>query len=404
MYKGKTFELWYDKVNEESLLNVIFRHNKISITLKLDEFMKFKKDISKLDNEKIVDIKGHVCLIKCYKKDSVKIFFQKNNVDIRLPKSEFKHFKNEIDDIKDDFIKEYVESEGEEYLDDLNETVEVIKPKKTFKDIIINDEIKKQMDISLAQIKNHDLIFNDWGLGKKHDYGTSVSLNFIGMPGTGKTLAAEVIANELNKKLHVVQYSNLVDSYIGETGKNIKLAFEYASNNDAVLFFDEADAIISTRTNVLDSTDSLINMDKSILLRKLETFKGVVIFSTNLASNIDKAFERRISSHIYFGLPEKEEREKIYNVLIGDKMPLDSDVDFGELADKYSFSGGDIKNVILNSARLAANESLDNKDKTIKMKHFLEAAEMVDKGKDLMETSLLEGDRNDLKKFASYIG
>ncbi len=399
MYKGKTFDLWYDKINGEPLLNVMFRYNKVSITLTLDEFLKFKKEISNINDK----FPGNVVIIEDDNGD-IKIFFIKNKVDLKLPAVEFKHFKNEITGMKDDFIKDYVENEGYDYFDEVNEIVEIIDSKKTFNDIILNEKTKRQIEIAVSQIKNHDLIFNKWGLGKKHNYGTAVSLNFVGMPGTGKTLAAEVVANMLKKKLYVAQYSNLVDSYIGETGKNIKLIFDYATENDAVLFFDEADAIISTRTNVLDSTDSLINMDKSILLKRLENFNGVVIFSTNLASNIDKAFERRISAHVYFDLPQVEEREKIYKVLIGEKMPLANDVKFYELAKRYAFSGGDIKNVILNAARLAANENSNVNEKIVSMKHFVEAAELVKKGKEFMNMSVLDFDRNDVRKSTNYIG
>ena len=399
MYKGKTFDLWYDKINGEPLLNVMFRYNKVSITLTLDEFLKFKKEISNINYK----FPGNVVIIEDDNGD-IKIFFIKNKVDLKLPAVEFKHFKNEITSMKDDFIKDYVENEGYDYFDEVNEIVEIIDSKKTFNDIILNEKTKRQIEIAVSQIKNHDLIFNKWGLGKKHNYGTAVSLNFVGMPGTGKTLAAEVVANMLKKKLYVAQYSNLVDSYIGETGKNIKLIFDYATENDAVLFFDEADAIISTRTNVLDSTDSLINMDKSILLKRLENFNGVVIFSTNLASNIDKAFERRISAHVYFDLPKVEEREKIYKILIGEKMPLANDVKFYELAKRYAFSGGDIKNVILNAARLAANENSNVNEKIVSMKHFVEAAELVKKGKEFMNMSVLDFDRNDVRKSTNYIG
>ncbi len=403
MYKGKTFDLWYDRINDESVLNVIFIYNKMSITLNLDEFMKFKKEISGL-NDKFFNKRSSVTIIKSERGNMINVSFIKNNVELKLPLTEFKHFKNEISGIKDDFIKDYIENEGYDYLDNVNEIVEIIDPKKTFDEIILNEKTKRQIELALAQIKNHDLIFNKWGLGKKHDYGTAISLNFVGMPGTGKTLAAEVIAKSLRRKLYVVQYSNLVDSYIGETGKNIKLVFDYAEENSAVLFFDEADAIISARTNVFDSTDSLINMDKSILLKRLEKFNGVVIFSTNLASNIDKAFERRISTHVYFDMPKIDEREKIFMILIGEKMPVANDVNFRELAERYTFSGGDIKNVILNAARLASSENIKDDEKTVRMKHFIEAAELVKKGKEFMNMSVLDFDRNDVRKSTNYIG
>ncbi len=390
MYKGKTFDLWEVENNNNLVINLLLHYNSTIVTFNIKKFIKLKKEISKLNKNH--DYKGEVIKIS-YDKKYIILNFLINNLELKLPIKEFEHFKNEIKKI--DIHK--IQEGSSLYEDDFYEyqLFETIIPKKSFEDVILNDNVKRRIGMMLTQIKNHNLIFNKWGLGKKHYRGKSISLNFVGSPGTGKTLVAEAVAKKLNKKLLVVQYSNLIDSYVGETGKNIKAVFDYAKKNKAILLFDEADSIISTRTNVDSSTDSLVNMDKNILLKELENFEGIVIFATNLASNIDKAFERRISSHILFDLPNIEQREKIFKILLDRKTPIAKDVKFSLLAKKYKFSGGDIQKAVLNAARLAAKD----KNKEINMEHFLESCELVKEGKSIMDNSLDENKSN-----VNYIG
>ncbi len=270
--------------------------------------------------------------------------------------------------------------------------IEKINPKKTFNDVILNEEIKSQMNMALSQIKNHDTLMHKWGLINIQG-SNAISLIFSGASGTGKTLTAEALANELKKKLYIVRYSNLVDSYIGETGKNIVKVFEIAKKNDAILFFDEADAIASSRTTIFSATDSETNLTKNVLLKELEKFDGIVIFATNLASNFDKAFERRINLHIMFNIPNVEEREKIWQ-LLSKTLPLAKDVDFYEIAKEFEFSGGHIKNSVINAARLAiANNSYE-----VKQEHFIKAAKLVREGRNILLQ--LDNDKNNL----NYLG
>jgi len=391
MYKGKTFDLWEVENNNNLIINLLLHYNSTIVTFNIKKFIKLKKEILKLNKNN--DYKGEVIKIN-YDKKQVTLNFLINNLELKLPIKEFEHFKNEIKKV--DIHK--IQEGSNLYEDDLFESYqlfETIIPKKSFEDVILNDNIKRRISMMLTQIKNHNLIFNKWGLGKKHSHGKSISLNFVGVPGTGKTLVAEAIAKKLGKKLLVVQYSNLIDSYVGETGKNIKAVFDYAKKNKAILLFDEADSIISTRTNVDSSTDSLVNMDKNILLKELENFEGIVIFATNLASNIDKAFERRISSHILFDIPNIEQREKIFKILIDKKTPIAKNVKFSILAKKYKFSGGDIQKAVLNAARLAVKD----KSNEISMEHFLESCELVKEGKTIMDQSLDEDKSN-----VNYIG
>jgi ATP-dependent 26S proteasome regulatory subunit len=256
--------------------------------------------------------------------------------------------------------------------------IERVIPKKTFNNVILNEEIKSQINMVLSQIKNHDKLMHEWGLINLQE-NNSVSLLFSGPSGTGKTLTAEALSHELRKKLFIVKYSNLVDSYIGETGKNIIKVFELAKKYNAVLFFDEADAIASSRTQIYSATDSETNLTRNILLKELEKFDGIVVFATNLASNFDKAFERRIHSHIIFKVPELQEREKIWK-LLSKTIPLDKDVNFYEIAKEFEFSGGHIKNSIINAARL----SVSNNFEKVNHEHFMKSCRLVKEGKNTL--------------------
>ena len=257
--------------------------------------------------------------------------------------------------------------------------IEKITPRKSFKDVVLNDDIKAQLNMALSQIKNHNKLMNEWKLNEIQN-GNALSMIFSGPSGTGKTLTAEALARELKRKLYIVRYSNLVDSFIGETGKNIVKAFEIARKSKAILFFDEADAIASSRTNVFSSTDSETNLTKNVLLKELEEFDGIVIFATNLASNFDKAFERRINLHISFRMPNINEREQIWK-LLSKTLPLNEDVNFNELAKEFEFSGGHIKNSVVNAARLA----ISNNSNDVKQEHFFKASRLVREGKNILQ-------------------
>ncbi|MBI4154692.1 ATP-binding protein [Candidatus Woesearchaeota archaeon] len=387
MYKGKSFDAWYIEKGQDVYIQIALHHNKTVVSLKTEDFLKFKDELKGKISGKITSIRST--------NKSTELLFKKNNLAIKLPTKKFKTFKKEILNLELNNIRQFIDFE-EDNLETF-EPFRIVNPQKTFKDLVLPEKTIEELNSALSQVKNHDLIFNKWGLNKQHRVGKAVSLNFIGQPGLGKTLAAEVIAKELNKKLYIVDYSTLIDSYIGETGKNIRYVFYKAAKDNAVLFFDEADSIISSRTFVMDSTDSLLNMDKNILLKELELFEGVVIFSTNLSPNLDKAFERRISAHVLFEQPTLEQREKIYQILLDKKTPLAKDVDFKVLSELYEFTGGDVKRVILNAARHAASSS----KKEIAMKDFINAAELIKKSKESLWTM---EDPKINKKSVNYIG
>src|SRR5256885_12829363 len=230
--------------------------------------------------------------------------------------------------------------------------VETVIPERTFSDVILPPATRRTLDEALAQVRNHTLIFNRWGLGERHASGLGLAFNFAGPPGTGKTICAEAIAHALGMKLLVVDYAEVESMWMGETPKNVVGAFRAAAEQNAVLLFDEADAIAarrSARSTVPQEREG--NLVVNVLLRELEAFNGVVIFATNLAANFDPAFERRIRSHVRFEMPGVDEREKIWKVQIHpSRTPLARDVDFRALAERHAISGGDIKNAALKAA------------------------------------------------------
>ena len=268
--------------------------------------------------------------------------------------------------------------------------VQSSQPRRTFADVILPPSTRRQLDQALVQIRKHDLLFGEWGLGERHDTGLGMAFNFAGPPGTGKTICAEAIAHALGKPLLQVRYSELESQWAGVTAKNVSAVFKSAAEQDAVLFFDEADAIASRRFTQMDQGyQREANAVVNVLLREVEEYHGVVIFATNLAANFDPAFERRIRTHILFEMPGPDEREKIWrSQLHARKTPLADDVDFRALAERYPGSGGDIKNAVLKAAQAAVSEPGDDAEKRIAQRHFEEAMDAVVSGKRVMDQSI----------------
>lgn len=272
------------------------------------------------------------------------------------------------------------------------ELVEASEPRRSFDDVVLPQTTLRSLNHALALVRKHDLIFHQWGLAERHSSGLGLAFHFAGPPGTGKTICAEALAYALNKRLLVVRYAELESRWVGQTAKHVATVFRSAARQDAVLFFDEADAIAGRRfTSMNAAYEREANAIVNVLLHELETFPGVVIFATNLAANIDPAFERRIRTHILFDMPNEEARERIWRVqLHARKTPLADDVDFHALAATYPRSGGDIKNAVLKAAQIATLEPVPVPEKRIHQRHFIQGMEEVVAAQAVMSQSLFD--------------
>ncbi len=272
------------------------------------------------------------------------------------------------------------------------ELVEAVEPRRTFDDVVLPATTLRALNHALALVRKHDLIFHQWGLAERHSTGLGLAFHFAGPPGTGKTICAEALAYALGKRLLVVRYAELESRWVGQTSKHVANVFRAAEREEAVLFFDEADAIAGRRfTSMSAAYEREANAIVNVLLHELETFPGVVIFATNLAANIDPAFERRIRTHILFEMPNVEERERIWRVqLHARKTPLGDDVDFRALAEAYPRSGGDIKNAVLKAAQIATTEPGPDAQKRIQQRHFVQGMDEVIAGETVMAQSLFD--------------
>ena len=272
------------------------------------------------------------------------------------------------------------------------ELVEAIDPQRSFEDVVLPERTLRALDHALALVRKHDLIFRQWGLAERHSSGLGLAFHFAGPPGTGKTICAEALAYTLHRKLLVVRYSELESRWVGQTAKHVASVFRAAERQDAVLFFDESDSIAGRRFATMQAAvDREANSVVNVLLHELETFPGIVIFATNLAANMDPAFERRIRTHILFEMPNAVERERIWRVqLHPQKTPLADDVDFRVLAERYPRSGGDIKNAVLKAAQIATTEPGPDAAKRIHQRHFVQGMEEVVAGTSVMAQSLFE--------------
>lgn len=240
-------------------------------------------------------------------------------------------------------------------LTEKTEMFSLTHPSYTLKDIILQESQVQSIREILTLAQNEDLIYRVWGLEKVIKRGRGIKVNLYGAPGTGKTMVAHAIANELKRPLLGVSYAEIESKFVGETSKNIVSLFQTAKEKDAVLLFDEADALLSKRvTDMHSSSDVSVNQTRSVLLKLLDEFDGVCLFTTNFIRNFDPAFMRRISRHIFFDLPNEQQRKRLWEHYLVDTLPYVADAQ--KLAEKYVFvSGSDIANAVLNAAIHAAS-------------------------------------------------
>lgn len=243
-----------------------------------------------------------------------------------------------------------------------------LSPKNSWNDLILPVIQMEKLQHACNHIQYKHTVYGRWGFNKKLSYGTGISLLFSGPPGTGKTMASEIVAKELDMEIYKIDLSQIISKYIGETEKNLKEIFDEAQASYAVLFFDEADALFGKRSEVKDSHDKNANTEVAFLLQKMEEYRGISILATNYLQNMDEAFLRRINYVIRFPFPDDKQRETIWQHVFPKQTPLESDIDFGFLARKLQMAGGSIKNIALTSAFLASG-----KNEKVGMQHIFKA-------------------------------
>jgi ATP-dependent 26S proteasome regulatory subunit len=273
-------------------------------------------------------------------------------------------------------------NETDEPAENLSERMVLFQPelpRRRLADLVVGAETERQLRTALAKIKYHDRLYHDWGLETVHPEGRSVAINLYGPPGTGKSFAAEGIAEHLGRPIIRIDYAQIESRFVGDTPKNIVAAFDAAKTSGAVLFFDEADSVLSRRvTNITQAADYGVNVSRSTLLLQLDNFEGVVLFATNLASNYDAAFVRRILAHVYFGLPDESALVRLWRYHLPDKMPLGASVEPGALAARSAgLAGGDVLNTVI----LAAAGAAERESPQVDMADFEQALSQVRRAK-----------------------
>ncbi len=229
-----------------------------------------------------------------------------------------------------------------------------IVPHYRWDDIILpRDTLDQLKEICLA-IQNRRKVYWEWGFEQKFSLGKGLNILLAGPPGIGKTMSAEIIANELGVDLYKIDLSCVVSKYIGETEKNLSKIFNEAETSNCILYFDEADALFGKRTEVRDSHDRYANIEINFLLQKMDEYDGIVLLATNMRKNLDPAFTRRLHHVVEFPFPDEKYREVIWKSAYPANTPTAGDIDYGFLAGRFKIAGGNIKNIAVNSAFLAS--------------------------------------------------
>ena len=250
----------------------------------------------------------------------------------------------------------------------LHDMARKIQPKYCWQDIILPPDLLEQLQEIYNYVKYYYKVYSDWGFEKKLSLGKGLNVLFSGPSGTGKTMAAEIVAHELQLDLYKIDLSTIVSKYIGETEKNLNRIFKEGQASNAILFFDEADAIFGKRSEVKDAHDRYANIEIAYLLQKMEEYDGMVVLATNFRKNIDDAFSRRMHFTLDFPVPDELDRKRIWLNIFPGNAPLDKDIDFDFLARQFQITGGNIKNIALGAAFLAAQNG-----NLINMKNIIRA-------------------------------
>lgn len=239
---------------------------------------------------------------------------------------------------------------------DLAAVARKLEPIYTWNDLVLPFDTLTQLHELCQRVNRREHVLGRWGFDRKLSLGKGTSALFAGPSGTGKTMAAEVIANEVKLDLFTIDLAGVVSKYIGETEKNLDRIFAKAEGTNAILFFDEADALFGKRSEVRDSHDRYANLEISYLLQKMDAYEGVTILASNLRQHMDESFIRRLAFTVLFPFPDETYRRLIWRGIWPAETPLSEDIDFDDLASRFKLSGGNIKNIALAAAFLAAED------------------------------------------------
>ncbi|MDJ0715438.1 MAG: ATP-binding protein [Prochloraceae cyanobacterium] len=250
----------------------------------------------------------------------------------------------------------------------LEDLGQLINATATWDDLVLSTQRRQLLTNIATHLRQRLKVYQEWGFANKSSRGLGISALFYGPSGTGKTMAAEVLANEFRLDLYRIDLSRVVSKYIGETEKNLRRIFDAAETGSAILLFDEADALFGKRTDVKDSHDRYANIEVSYLLQRMEAYLGLAILTTNFQSALDTAFERRIRFAIEFPFPEAEARAQIWQRIFPTQTPTQG-LNYQRLG-QLKVAGGNIRNIALNAAFLAAEAG-----EAVTMKHILEATQ-----------------------------
>lgn len=381
------------KLLEGTLLNTPEKE-KVLIILSSDQSMpnmgkkivEFKKDVLKIFEGVGISLDKDSLTVKMNSPYDVEAFIRELKKN-QIPKSSQPDDNNEFD----------YEQKAKQYIP--------VEPSYSFERVIVNKDVLEKIEEAVGILECENKVFKEWGLYEIQPH-PSTSLSFYGPSGTGKTMTAEAVAQKLGKKILKVSYADVESKYHGEGPKMVKAIFLAAEKNDAVLFFDEADSLLSKRlTSVSQGSEQAINSMRSQLLICLEEFRGIVIFATNLVINYDQAFLTRLIS-VEFKKPNIETRKRIWDVHIKPlpdgkthqlNIPLSENVDTQELAEKYDFSGREIRNAVVSacvSVAMAKREIVEQadflkaSDKISEEKKALLKAKDYTKGEELIKKAL----------------
>ena len=238
-----------------------------------------------------------------------------------------------------------------------------------WEDLVLPDKVLVALNEVVTYYRYRAQVYDQWGFRRKVPYGRALSALFHGPSGTGKTMAATVLASEFKVPLFQVNLASITSKYVGETEKNLNLVFDDATRSHAMLLFDEADSLFSKRTSGGSAMDRYSNLEVNFLLQRMEEYDGMVVLTTNLESEIDSAFKRRIRFKVHFPAPDAEQREQLWRSMLKGVGEVAADVDYAELASRFDLAGGGMKNAVIRAAFQAVEEGC-----SIEMRHLVKAA------------------------------